>query len=95
MAPSSITSEPTAVIKTGGKQYLVKEGDEVLVEKLAAAKTVSFKSLTGGKTVKASVLGAEKGPKLVVFKFRPKKKYRKKTGHRQGLTRIKIDKISA
>lgn len=86
---------PDAVIKTGGKQYLVKEGDELLVEKLGDQKTVSFTSLTDGKTVKATVVGPEKGPKLVVFKFRPKKKYRKKTGHRQGLTKIRIDKISA
>ncbi|MSU75941.1 50S ribosomal protein L21 [Patescibacteria group bacterium] len=92
---TSTKDATNAVIKTGGKQYLVHEGDEVLVEKLTEEKTVSFKSLTDGKTVKASVVGPEKGPKLIVFKFRPKKKYRKKTGHRQGLTRIKIDKISA
>ena len=85
----------SAVIATGGKQYLVHEGDELLVEKLADQKSVSFKSLTDGKSVKASVVGEEKGPKLVVFKMKAKKNYRRKNGHRQSLTKIRIDKISA
>jgi len=89
------TTNPSAVIKTGGKQYLVREGDELLVEALSGQKTVTLQSIDGGKSVKASVLGQTKGPKLVVFKFRPKQKYRKKTGHRQSLSRIKIEKITA
>lgn len=91
MAESTIS----AVIATGGKQYLVHEGDEVLVEKLPEQKTISFKSLSDGKTVTASVVEQAKGEKLVVFKMRAKKRSRKKAGHRQALTKLRIDKIGA
>lgn len=100
-----VTSDLTAVIVTGGKQYLVTEGDEITVEKLADDQTVSFTPLAVTKAgslvtakspkVTAAVLGAVKGPKLVVFKMRPKKQSRVKTGHRQKLTKIRIEKISA
>ncbi len=88
-------AKTSAVIATGGKQYLVHEGDEVLVEKLPEEKTVSFKDLAGGKTVKASVLEQTKGEKLVIFKMKSKKRSRTKTGHRQQLTRLRIDQIGA
>lgn len=102
---TSTKSDLTAVIVTGGKQYLVSEGDELAVEKLGEQQTVSFKPLAVTKAgalvpakspkVTATVLGATKGPKLVVFKMRPKKQSRVKTGHRQQLSRVRIDKISA
>ena len=102
---TSKKSDLTAVIVTGGKQYLVSEGDEIAVEKLGDTKTVSFTPLAVTKAgalvpakspkVTASVLEAVKGPKLVVFKMRPKKKSRVKTGHRQHLTKIRIAAISA
>lgn len=98
-------SDLTAVIVTGGKQYLVSEGDELAVEKLADQKSITFKPLAVTKAgalvpakspkVTATVLGAVKGPKLVVFKMRPKKQSRVKTGHRQQLTQVRIDAISA
>jgi len=46
-----------------------------------------------GAKVQATVIGEEKGPKLIVFKYRPKKHYRVKTGHRQLYTRLKVEKI--
>lgn len=98
-------SDLSAVIVTGGKQYLVGAGDELAVEKLGDAKTVSFTPLAVTKAgslvpaknpkVAATVLGEAKGPKLTVFKMRPKKQSRTKAGHRQRLTRIRIDSITA
>lgn len=92
-----------AVITTGGKQYTVAEGDEVLVERVDG-KDLALDSLlvwdngktpkSGGK-VTATILGEEKGNKVVVFKMKPKKRYRVKAGHRQRYSRIKIDKITA
>ena len=90
-----------AVITTGGKQYRVREGDELVVEKLDGKK-LTFPALavvSGGAladrkaTVYAEALGDEKGPKLVVFKMKPKKRSRVKAGHRQTGTRIRITKI--
>lgn len=99
-----------AVIKTGGKQYRVREGDEILVEKLSAdagqkvriEDVLMVKDDSGvylgkdlkGAYVEAEVLGIEKGEKIIVFKYRAKKRYRRKTGHRQNYTRIKILKIN-
>ena len=96
--------QPYAVIKTGGKQYRVTEGQTLLVEKLAgdAGATIDLETLLvagngdpqleGGK-VQAKVVGHEKGPKLRVFKFKPKRGYKKRTGHRQQLTRIEVTSI--
>ena len=101
-----------AIIETGGKQYKVKEGDIITVEKLNvdAGTAYSFdKVLTvvngeevsfgapyiSGATVGAEVLGDGKGKKIVVYKFKSKKNYHKKKGHRQPFTRLKIDKINA
>ncbi len=98
-------SDLTAVIATGGKQYLVAEGDELAVEKLPEGKTLSFTPLAVTKAgalvpakspkVSATIVETVKGPKLVVFKMRPKQQSRVKTGHRQALTKIRIDRISA
>jgi large subunit ribosomal protein L21 len=91
-----------AIIKTGGKQYSVKEGQTLLVEKLDAepGATLELPSLftaggdtAGGGTVSAEVVEHVKGEKLVVFKFKPKRGYKRKAGHRQKLTRIRVTKI--
>ncbi len=98
-----------AVVKTGGKQYRVEQGQFLLVEKLAADEGASVElepvlfagddavfDAEGLKKVKVSakVLGHEKGEKLRVFKFKPKRGYKRTTGHRQQLTRIEITEIS-
>ena len=98
-----------AVIKTGGKQYRVEAGETLLVERLPddVGATVELTPLLlagdgeakfdataiGEATVKAEVVGHERGPKLRVFKFKPKRGYRKRTGHRQDLTRIEVTEI--
>ena len=97
-----------AIIDNGNKQYKVAEGDVVRVEKLAAAEgeTVSFKVLmvvdeNGIKTgaelesakVTAKVLKQDKAKKIIVFKYKAKKNERKKQGHRQPFTAVKIEKI--
>ena len=97
-----------AIVKTGGKQYRVEEGQKLLVERLTAdegatvdLEPVLFRSdktvfdADGLKKVKvqAKVLGHERGPKLTVFKFKPKRGYKRKTGHRQELTRLEITGI--
>ena len=99
-----------AVIKTGGKQYRVEEGTTLLVERLTDDEGAKItlepllyadgdKSFFGaddlGKVkVEAKVLGHERGPKLRVFKFKPKRGYKRRTGHRQELTRIEVTKIT-
>lgn len=97
-----------AIIKTGGKQYMVEQGDKILVEKLNVAEgdTVDVEVVavsndgevkTGenaGK-VTAKVLAHGKGKKIIVFKYKPKKDYRKKKGHRQPLTELEIQSIQA
>ena len=98
------------IIKTGGKQYKVSEGDLVRVEKLPyeVGDTVEFDEvlLVAGDEVKvgspvienakvtATVEDQNKDKKIVVFKYKPKKQYRKKHGHRQPYTLVKIDSIS-
>ena len=99
-----------AIIETGGKQYRVTEGDVIFVEKLPAEaeETVTFDRVLAimgestqvgtpyvqGATVSGKVLKNGKGKKIHVFKYRPKKNYRRKTGHRQPYTKIQIEKIS-
>jgi large subunit ribosomal protein L21 len=99
-----------AVIETGGKQYRVQKGDYVRVEKLAASSgdKVTFPVLlvANGANVKvgkptvdsaavvATVQGNEKGKKLIVFKYRRRKGYRRKNGHRQEYTAVRIDEIN-
>jgi len=99
-----------AVIKTGGKQYRVSEGQKLRVEKLAGQVgekvTLGEVLLIGGETPKigqplvkgasvaAEILGQNRGKKIVVFKFRRRKNYRRKTGHRQQYTELKITGIT-
>jgi large subunit ribosomal protein L21 len=96
-----------AVIKTGGKQYRVEEGTTLLVERLKgdegsslelepllyAGDQTLFGSDLGKVKVEARVVGHERGPKLRVFKFKPKRGYKRRTGHRQELTRIEVTGI--
>jgi large subunit ribosomal protein L21 len=99
-----------AVIRTGGKQYRVSEGQHLRVEKLpgSAGDKITFGEvlLLGGETPKigrplvqgaavaAEITAQDRGKKLVVFKFRRRKNYRRKTGHRQPYTELKITGIS-
>jgi large subunit ribosomal protein L21 len=97
-----------AIVKTGGKQYRVEQGQSLLVERLPAAdgETVALQALLlvdGGELidgddlssvdVQARVVGHERGPKLRVVKFKPKRGYKRRTGHRQELTRIEITSL--
>ncbi len=97
-----------AIFVTGGKQYYVSEGDTIYVEKLPqeAGSEVTFDEVlyvdgkTGNPTVKgAKVVGTiekhGKQKKIIVFKYRPKKKYRKTQGHRQPYTKVTIKSIVA
>ena len=94
-----------AVIATGGKQYNVKEGDVLFVEKLGVAQgeTVNFEviavvdgenSKIGTPVVEGEVLANTKGKKVRIFKMKPKKGYRRRQGHRQPLDKVQIKKIS-
>lgn len=86
-----------AVIKSGGKQYLVKEGDKIKIEKLVGAtlrgRPIVFDDILFGKKVEAKVLRQGRYKKVIAFKYKPKKRYRKKKGHRQEFTEIEIIKI--
>ena len=95
-----------AIFVTGGKQYYVSEGDVIYVEKLdvEAGKDIEFTDvLMVGETVGTpNVEGAKvvctaekngKSKKITVFKFHPKKKYRKTQGHRQPYTKLVVKKI--
>ncbi|MGD0199038.1 MAG: 50S ribosomal protein L21 [Solirubrobacteraceae bacterium] len=97
-----------AIVKTGGKQYRVEQGQTLLVERLPEAEgaTVALEPLLyrsedtifdakglAGVEVSAKVLAHTRGPKLRVFKFKPKSGYKRRTGHRQDLTRIEVTKI--
>ena len=95
-----------AIIVTGGKQYKVEAGSEIMVEKLdnEVGSNVDFdvlmmadgenvqigKPVLEGVCAKAEVLEHGKGKKVIVFKYKPKKDYRKKQGHRQPYTKVKI-----
>ena len=99
-----------AIIKTGGKQYKVAEGDEVIVEKLEVGEgeKVTFEEVltivdgddvkigqptVSGAKVTGSVVKNGKGPKIRIFKFKHKTNYRRRAGHRQPFTKVKIEKI--
>jgi large subunit ribosomal protein L21 len=99
-----------AIVKTGGKQYRVEEGQTLLVERLRAeaGDKVPLEPLLyrGDKDVldgadlakvkvEAKILAHERGPKLHVLKFKPKRGYKRRTGHRQELTRIEVTSIKA
>lgn len=93
-----------AIIRTGGKQFPVtegqtlrvptidgKEGGKVDIEALIAGTGKDAK--IGGATVKATIVGHGKDDKVIVFKKKRRKQYKRKQGHRQGFTEIKIEKI--
>jgi large subunit ribosomal protein L21 len=98
-----------AVIQTGGKQYKVSQGDVIEVEKLDAqpGAEVAFdvllvandadinigKPFVEGVKANAKVIEHGKGPKVIIFKYKPKKDFRKKQGHRQPFTRVEITSI--
>ena len=112
-----------AVIKTGGKQYLVSPGDKIKVEKLSSSarsgeareaqegEEVTFDEvllcdkegdgknveigmpMIKGATVTGKVLAQGKGKKLIIFKYKPKKRYKRKIGHRQTFTEVEILEI--
>lgn len=101
-----------AIIKTGGKQYRVQEGDIIYVEKLDGEvdEQVEFNQILavsneGKMTIgtpvveNAKVIGKVveqgKGKKIIVFKYKPKKDYRRKQGHRQPYTKVMVEKIEA
>jgi len=101
-----------AIIETGGKQYKVREGDVIHVEKLSAGEgeTVTFERVIAvgkddgfvagtpvveGASVTGKVEKHVKGKKIIVFKYKPKKNYRRKQGHRQPYTRVVIENIQA
>ena len=87
-----------AIIRTGGKQYAVESGQTVRVPSIEAeeGKKVEIETLlAGGKsgagTLNATVVGHGKDDKVIVFKKKRRKQYKRKQGHRQGFTEIKID----
>ena len=98
-----------AIIATGGKQYRVSEGDVIYIEKIDAQvdSTVSFDVLLMGNDgdvkigtpvvegvkVEGKVVGQIRGEKIVVYKYKSKKNYRRKQGHRQPYTKAEITKI--
>jgi large subunit ribosomal protein L21 len=99
----------TAVIRTGAKQYRVAAGDVVQIEKLGGnpgddvvfsevlavgGDTMKFGSpLVAGASVKAKIVSQDLGEKLIVFKFKRRKRYRRKNGHRQHYTSVQITSI--
>ncbi|KKP88058.1 MAG: 50S ribosomal protein L21 [Berkelbacteria bacterium GW2011_GWA2_35_9] len=91
---SKIVPEKIAVIKTGGKQYLVKEGIELKVELLKDQKILNFDDILNGYKVSAEIIETKKSDKVIVFKYKNKTGRRKNKGHRQIMTKIKITKIA-
>ncbi|RNF40949.1 50S ribosomal protein L21 [Planococcus salinus] len=100
-----------AIIETGGKQIKVEAGQEIYIEKLdvEAGDTVTFDKVlfvggedtkvgvpfVEGATVTAKVEKNGRAKKITVFKYKPKKNYRKKQGHRQPYTKLTVDAINA
>jgi len=99
-----------AIIKTGGKQYFVKPGDKIKIEKVKEkeGKEITFKEvllveknkkleigtpLVKGAKVIGKVLSQGKGKKIIILKYKPKTRYKKKMGHRQLYTEVEITKI--
>ena len=100
-----------AIIETGGKQYDVRVGETIKVEKLDArpGENVTFDKVllvsadgaskigapyVDGVTVTASVLAQDRAKKVIVFKYKAKKGYRKKKGHRQPFTSLRVEAIN-
>ncbi|WP_100488709.1 50S ribosomal protein L21 [Sporolactobacillus pectinivorans] len=100
-----------AIIETGGKQLKVEEGQSIFVEKLVAeaGETVTFDKVlfvggddtkvgtptVEGASVTAKVVEQGRDKKIIVFKFKKRKNYRRKQGHRQPFTKVTIEKINA
>jgi len=99
-----------AIVRTGGKQYRVERGQRLLIERLPAKEgsdvalepilyrseeIVFDKAGLDGVKVTAKVLAHVRGEKLRVFKFKPKRGYKRRTGHRQDLTQIEVTAITA
>jgi len=95
-----------AIIETGGKQYRVAPGDVIRVEKLAGEAGAEIDlpikaafndsgELISGASVKGTITGEGRGDKVIVFKFKRKKQYKKTIGHRQSYTQLKVGDISA
>jgi large subunit ribosomal protein L21 len=101
-----------AIIKSGGRQYKVSEGQELVIDyrDASAGDSVEFDQVLAysngstlslgepelaGAKVTAKVLGVLQGPKMTVQKFRRRKTYRRRTGHRQLFTKVQIEKIKA
>jgi large subunit ribosomal protein L21 len=99
-----------AIVKTGGKQYRVERGQRLLIERLAvdeganvalepilyrSEEAVFDKAGLKNVTVTAKVVAHVRGEKLRVFKFKPKRGYKRRTGHRQDLTQIEVTDISS
>ena len=99
-----------AIVETGGKQHLVREGDTLEVELLPAGEgeTVTLdrvlaveldgrlevgKPFVDGARVTVKVVRHGRGPKIIVFKYKAKKNYRRKKGHRQPFTMVRVEKI--
>ena len=100
-----------AIVQSGGHQYRVAVGDTIQVERIEAEPGADItlgevlfvggdaarvgKPYVDGASVRATVLGEVKGDKLTVFKYKPKNRYKIKTGHRQRYTTLKIESIDA
>ena len=100
-----------AIIETGGKQVKVEQGQEIFIEKVEGDvnDVVTFDKVlfvggddvkvgvpfVEGATVTAKVVGQGRGKKITVFKYKPKKNYHRKLGHRQPFTKVVIDGINA
>jgi large subunit ribosomal protein L21 len=100
-----------AVIRTGGKQYRVSQGDTLRIEKLpgdvgsaitfdevlmlGGEKVAVGKPLVAGAKVSAQITAQDRAKKIIVFKMRRRKNYRRKNGHRQWYTEVKITGINA
>lgn len=100
-----------AVIRTGGKQYIVEPGKKLKIEKLEkeAGEQISFSDvlltenegkieignpIVKGAEVKAKVLRQDKAEKIIIFKYKSKKRYKRKIGHRQPFTEVEILSIN-
>jgi len=100
-----------AIIKTGGKQYLVSPGQKIKIEKIAANEGDNFvfnevllvadggetkigTPLLKGAMVETKALKQGRAKKVIVFRYHPKTRYRKKKGHRQPFTEVEIEKIN-
>ncbi len=100
-----------AVIETGGKQYKVSPGETIRVEKLLGdegapvefSKVLAVKTDDGLKVgealasakVTGKIVGEGRGPKIIVFKFKRKKQYKRTQGHRQDYTAVQVEEILA